>query len=244
MLNPLLTKLNQVEALAPDDHRAFLNLPYRLGCLKAGQSMVREGEHSSSCSGLLSGFAYRHRTLRNGARQIISMHVPGDFPDLQSGLLGLASHTVQMLTPGRVAIFRAKDIQRLVNQRPAIQAALWRETLIDMSICGEWVANVGRRDAQSRLAHLICEFATRLQAAGLLPAEVWQLPMTQEQLADAAGLTSVHVNRTLQTMRHAGLIRIERRGIEILDWARLVTIADFNPSYLHLRSAEEISVAG
>lgn len=244
MLDPLFTKLNQVETLAPEDRRAFLSLPYTLGCLKAGQTIVREGQHSTTCAGLLSGFAYRNRTLRNGARQIISMHVPGDFPDLQSGLLGFASHTVQMLTPGRIAVFRAKDLQRLVNQRPAIQAALWRETLIDMSICGEWVANVGRRDAQSRLAHLICEFATRLRAAGLLRADVWQLPMTQEQLADAAGLTSVHVNRTLQAMRHAGLIRAERRGIEILDWTQLSMIADFNPRYLHLRDAPRNPIFG
>lgn len=239
MLDPLLSKLNQVEVMPPDDQQAFLGLAYTLICLNAGQSVVREGQASATCCGLLSGFAYRHRTLRNGARQIISVHIPGDFPDLESGLLGAAAHPLQMMTPGRLAVFRARDLQRLAVQRPAIQAALWRETLIDVSICGEWVANVGRRDAQGRIAHLICEFATRLRAAGLLRSDVWQFPMTQEQLADASGLTAVHVNRMLKVMRRAGLIRTERGRLKILNWASLAAIGDFDPHYLHLRPSGE-----
>ncbi|MBB3956637.1 Crp/Fnr family transcriptional regulator [Novosphingobium sediminicola] len=228
--------MNQLEPLEREDQEAFLDLPFRLREAVAGQVIVEEGEHSHSCIGLLSGFTYRHRTLRNGARQIISVHVPGDFPDLQSGLLGVAIHTLQMLTPGRLALFQADELQRLVSERPAIRNALWRETLIDTSISGEWVANVGRRDARGRIAHLLCEFAMRLRAAGLLEGDSYELPMTQEQMADATGLTPVHVNRTLQEMRRAGLIHTERRKVSVADWARLAALGDFDPQYLHLEA--------
>lgn len=235
-LAPLLNKLDQLEPLAREDQDAFLDIPFRVKEVVAGEVILEEGRHSHSCIGLLSGFTYRHRTLRNGARQIISVHVPGDFPDLQSGLLGTAIHTLQMLTPGRLALFRADELQRLVSERPAIRTALWRETLIDTSICGEWVANVGRRDARGRIAHLLCEFAMRLRAAGLLEGDSYELPMTQEQMADATGLTPVHVNRTLQDMRRSGLIRSERRTIKVVDWASLAALGDFNPHYLHLET--------
>jgi len=236
VLAPLLNKLNQLEPLGQEDQDAFLALPFRVKEVEAGQIILDEGKHSTGCIGLLAGFTYRHRTLRNGARQIISVHVPGDFPDLQSGLLGTAIHTLQMLTPGRLALFRADDLQRLVSERPAIRDALWRETLIDTSICGEWVANVGRRDARGRIAHLLCEFAMRLRSAGLLEGDSYELPMTQDQIADATGLTAVHVNRTLQEMRRTGLIHTERRMVKVNDWDRLAALGDFNPQYLHLEA--------
>lgn len=234
MLAPLLNKLNQLEPLAQEDRDAFLALPFRLKEVEAGQVILDEGGDTSSCIGLLAGFTYRHRTLRNGARQIISVHVPGDFPDLQSGLLGTAIHTLQMLTPGRLALFRAEDLQGLVSERPAIRNALWRETLIDISICGEWVTNVGRRDARGRIAHLLCEFAMRLRSAGLLEGDSYELPMTQDQIADATGLTAVHVNRTLQEMRRSGLIHTERRIVKVTDWTGLAALGDFNPQYLRI----------
>nr|WP_281379432.1 Crp/Fnr family transcriptional regulator [Novosphingobium sediminicola] len=137
-----------------------------------------------------------------------------------------------MLTPGRLALFRAEDLQRLVFERPAIRNALWRETLIDISICGEWVINVGRRDARGRIAHLLCEFAMRLRSAGLLEGDSYELPMTQDQIADAIGLTAVHVNRTLQEMRRSGLIYTERGIVKVTNWMGLAALGDFNPQYL------------
>jgi CRP-like cAMP-binding protein len=233
-LAPLLDKMTRGGPLSEADRKAFLDLPFVVRPFEAGAAIVEEGCRSHSCAALLSGFAYRHRMLTNGSRQIISVHFPGDFPDLQSGLLGIASHSIRMLTPGQIATVQAADLRALAVQRPAIQAALWRETLIDMSICGEWVANVGRRDARARIAHLICEFAERLRAAGLLQGDTCQLPMTQEQIADATGLTTVHVNRTLQTMRREGLIKSGGRAIRVGNWKGLAIAGDFHPAYLHL----------
>src|SRR6185437_9639427 len=130
----------------------------------------------------------------NGGRQILSVHMPGEFLDLQNCLLGVADHNVQTLTRAEVAIVAAGALRRLTEAHPLVGRALWIETLIDSAVFREWIVNVGRRDAITRLAHLLCEFSLRLAGAGLASDGCYELPMTQEQLADATGLTAVHVN--------------------------------------------------
>jgi CRP-like cAMP-binding protein len=112
--------------------------------------------------------------------------------------------------------------------------AMWYDTLVDGSIFREWIANIGRRDAHTRMAHLLCEFALRLKVAGLGERDSYELPMTQEQLADATGLTPVHVNRTLRALDQEGLISRDKRAVRISDWKRLVAAGDFDSGYLHL----------
>lgn len=129
-------------------------------------------------------------------------------------------------------------IQEIAFSRPAIGRAMWYETLIDASIFREWTLNVGRRDARTRTAHLLCEFALRLEAVGLGERCRYELPMTQEQLADALGLTSVHTNRTLKTLTEDGLITRTHRSVQISDWPALMAVGDFDPAYLHLGSSE------
>ena len=103
----------------------------------------------------------------------------------------------------------------------------------DGSIFREWVLNIGRRDARSRIAHLLCEFAYRLSTHDLTPSGVYELPITQEQLADATGLTAVHVNRVLKSLQAEGLIDRNRRIVSFPNWQALRDVADFNPRYLH-----------
>ncbi len=124
--------------------------------------------------------------------------MPGDVVDLQNAWLTFSDHGVQALTSGSMAFIPREAIQELAFRRPAVGKALWLDTLVDGSILREWIANVGRRDARTRMAHILCEFAVRLQAVGLGERLSYELPMTQEQLADVLGLTAVHVNRTLQ----------------------------------------------
>lgn len=213
-------------------------LPVSRKKLEVGSYIVREADKAYSCCVLLSGFAYRHKIVRNGARQIVSVHIPGDMVDLHNSFLGTADHNVQMLTAGDVALIPARAIQEIAYLHPAIGRAMLLDTLVDGSIFREWIANVGRRDARSRVAHLLCEFAVRLQATGENMARNYHLPMTQEQLADATGLTPVHVNRTIQSLRHDGLISTDKRSVMIEDWAGLVRTGDFNTAYLHLEGAE------
>jgi CRP-like cAMP-binding protein len=138
-----------------------------------------------------------------------------------------------MLTAGEVALIPAKAVQDVAYSHPAIGRAMLLETLVDGSIFREWIANVGRRDARTRVAHLLCEFAVRLQASGESKGRNYSLPMTQEQLADATGLTSVHVNRMIQSLRQSGLISTDKRSVTIENWDALAIAGDFNTAYLH-----------
>ena len=214
-LSATMRKLEKRFQFSPEDRVAFLALPASVKKLEASSYIVREGDLARSCCILRSGFAYRHKIVGSGARQIVSIHVPGDMVDLHNSFLGIADHNVQMLSAGEVALVPAKAVQDIAYDRPAIGRAMLLETLVDGSISREWIANVGRRDARSRIAHLLCEFAVRLQAAGENEARNYHLPMTQEQLGDATGLTSVHVNRTIQNLRRDGLVSTDKRSVTI-----------------------------
>jgi len=146
----------------------------------------------------------------------------------------VADHNVQALTGCELACIPREAIRELILSHPRVGMAMWLDTLVDGSIFREWVVNVGRRDARSRIAHLLCEFARRLEAAGLAAEYRYELPMTQEQLADATGLTPVHVNRILMTLSRDGLIERKRRIVGIPDWEALRRVAGFSETYLHL----------
>lgn len=232
-LSALIRRLDGRSPLAEADRRALLALPHTLRTLPAGVHLVRDGDAPEQCSLLLSGFAYRYKITGEGARQIISLHIAGEFVDLQNSLLEVADHSVQTLTEAEVACVPRQALRELALANANVARALWLDTLIDASIVREWVVNVGRRDSRARVAHLLCELSLRLDAAGLARDHRYELPMTQEQLADAVGLTSVHVNRVLKQLGEEGLIRRDRRSIVIEDWARMREAGDFNERYLH-----------
>ena len=200
---------------------------------------MREGDRPERCAVLLSGYAFRHKLTGEGARQIMAIHIPGDALDFQNLFLAESDHNVQMLTRGLVAEIAVPLIQELALTNQEVGRAIHVSTLVEASIFREWALNIGRRDARSRIAHLLCEFAYRLTTYGLQPSGTYELPMTQEQLADATGLTAVHVNRVLQTLQREGLIDRDRRMIRFPSWERLRDVADFNPRYLHTR--EEVA---
>jgi CRP-like cAMP-binding protein len=229
----MVMRLERRSPLPEADRQALLGLPHSLRKLTAGAHIIRDGDPAENCCLLLSGFAYRYRITGEGGRQIISFHVAAEFLDLQNSFLGIADHSVQMLTDAEVALVPSSAMQELAMTRPALGRALWIDTLIDASIFREWVVNVGRRDSRARIAHLLCEFSLRLEAAGLASNHRYELPMTQEQLADAVGLTSVHVNRVLKQLGEEGLISRDRRSITIEDWGRMRAAGDFNERYLH-----------
>jgi CRP-like cAMP-binding protein len=185
---------------------------------------------------MLSGYSFRSKLVGNGGRQIVSIHMKGEVVDLQNSMLQVADHSVQMLTESEVAIIPREAIIALTLARPRIAQAMWIDTLVDGSIFREWILNIGRRQARERLAHLLCEFSLRLRHAGLGLDDAYELPMTQEQLADATGMTPVHINRTIKALEKDGLIeRANPRAIKIGDWRKLAKAGDFDSSYLHLR---------
>ena len=237
----LTRKLASRTVLSDEDQSAILALPYTARTYDAPAYLVREGEPPRRfCSFVISGYAYRQKLTAQGTRQIMAIHMPGDILDLQHLFLKQSDHNVQALTRLETADIDRESLRELALARPAIGEALWVDALVDASILREWVLNVGRRDARSRIAHLLCEFAVRMEAIGLDVANGYDLPMTQEQLGDATGLTSVHVNRTLKTLVADGLMHRQGRFLTFNDWQRLRSVADFNALYLHTDQAKPL----
>jgi CRP-like cAMP-binding protein len=227
-------KLERRAILQDSDREALASLSFRKKVFQPGGYIVREGVHCVESALILDGFAYRQKLTDDGGRQIVSVHVPGDFVDLEGSLLNIADHNVQALTRCEIAAIPVKEIVTLIDTHPRVGRALWIDTLIDGSIYREWILNVGRRPAKQRLAHLLCELAKRLKLADLGDEKGYSLPMTQEQLADATGLTPVHVNRSLRALEEEGLIVRDRKFIGIPDWERLRDECGFSELYLHL----------
>ncbi|MEG3174829.1 Crp/Fnr family transcriptional regulator [Sphingomonas sp. RB3P16] len=234
VLEVIIARLETRATLSDEDRQAIRALPYVQREVEPSSYLVREGAHQTRCAFILSGFCYRQKLTSEGSRQIISIEIPGDFVDLQQLFLEESDHNVQALTRASIAEIDSAALRTLALTRPAVGTALWMETLIGASIFREWIVNVGRRDAHCRVGHLLCEFAMRLDTANDTSGRRYDLPMTQEQLGDAVGLTPVHVNRVLRSLTQRGLISRDRRQVAILDWDALRDVSDFNPRYLHL----------
>jgi CRP-like cAMP-binding protein len=237
-LERLAHKLDIHHSLSAEDRAAVLGLPYKMRWLEAQAYTLREGDKPDRCAILVSGYAFRHKLTGDGNRQILSLHIPGDALDFQNMFLNESDHNVQMLTRGQVAEVPRGPLEELVLNYPEVGRSILIHTLVEASIFREWVVNIGRRDARSRIAHLLCEFAYRLSTHDLIPSGVYELPITQEQLADATGLTAVHVNRVLKGLQADGLIDRNRRVVSFPNWERLRDVADFNPRYLHAPELE------
>ena len=229
----MVRRIERRSPLGEEGREALLTLPHTVRKLPPSAHIIRDGDRPEHIGLLLSGFAHRYKLTGEGGRQIISIHMASEFVDLQNGLLSVADHSVQTLTESDVALIPRRVVEELALDNATVGRALWVDTLIDASIFREWVVNVGRRDSRARVAHILCEFSLRLEAAGLASNHHYELPMTQEQLADAVGLTSVHVNRVLKQLGEEGLIRRDRRSIVIEDWKRMREAGDFNERYLH-----------
>jgi CRP-like cAMP-binding protein len=239
ILEPVVQKLAYRVKLDAEDCEAILALPFEQKMIERHQFIVRERELATHSCLMLSGYSIRSKLTGDGGRQIVAIHMKGEMVDLQNSLLETADHSVQALTACKVAYIRREEILRLAAERPAVARAMWIDTLVDGSIFREWITNVGRRNARARIAHLLCEFSLRLKLAGLGEDNDYELPMTQEQLADATGLTSVHVNRSMKALEAEGLIdRVNPRAIHIGDWRKLSDAGDFDSNYLHLREGD------
>jgi CRP-like cAMP-binding protein len=234
---PLIRLLSTYHPIGDAERAALLALPYNLRTREPQSYLVREGDRPTVCGVLVTGYAFRHKITGNGDRQILAINIPGEPLDLQHLMMTEADHNVQMLTRGQVADVPIAAMEQLIVGHPELARALQVFLLVEASVFREWTVNVGRREAKARVAHLLCELAVRLDAQGLLQDGAYELPMTQEQLADATGLTPVHVNRTLKALETQGLIERSRRVIRIPQWERLRDAGDFNERYLHMGHA-------
>ena len=209
--------------------------------IKTDQDIVREGDRPTRSCLILEGFAISFKMTGDGKRQISAYHLPGDIPDLQSLHLTVIDNSLATITPCKVGFIQHEALHDLCERHPDIASALWRWTLIGAAIYREWVTNVGRRDARARIAHLLCETLVRMRAVGLAEDHGCEVALTQNELADATGVSTVHVNRTLQELRAKRLISLESGRFNALDWEGLKQAGDFDPTYLHLREGQALA---
>lgn len=228
-------RLQAYTKLSSDD-RASIDRLSRTSVRKYGarRDLVREGEKPRSVFLMLEGWACRYKQLPDGRRQIVAFFVPGDICDMEIYILKEMDHSVGSLTAVRAAEISQDDFDRLMLDHPRVTQALHWDLLVTVAVQREWTLNIGQRTAYERLAHLFCELFLRLQVVGLTRGDTCDLPITQADLADATGLTSVHVNRMLQDMRRDGLIELQNRQLRVPDLAALMDAAMFTPNYLHL----------
>jgi CRP-like cAMP-binding protein len=231
----LIRKLESVLTLSDAERDALQSITGTVRTLGADQDIVCEGDRPSTCCLVLDGFAQRYKLSASGKRQILSIHISGDIPDLQSLHLDRMDHSLATLSPSKLVLLAHETVRDLIRRCPRIGDAFWRDTLIDAAIFRDWILNVGRREAYGALAHLFCELYVRMRAVGLTNGHSCELPLTQAELGDAVGLSTVHVNRTLQELRSEKLITFQSRSLVVLDWERLSEAGEFDPTYLHLR---------
>lgn len=235
MSTALITKLERFTKLSAHDRAMLSRLATeRVRQLGAHQDIIREGEEPLDINVVISGWAYRHKQLEDGRRQIIAFFLPGDLCDHNVFILREMDHSVSTITPVTVAAVSRETFDEVTLNHPRITQALWWESLVGSAIQREWTVNLGQRSATERMAHLLCELFLRLQSVDLVDGNSCEFPVTQVELADATGLSAVHVNRTLQELRSSGVIELKGKTLTIPDLNALMRVSMFNTNYLHL----------
>ena len=235
--NPLIRRLSISTVLSGAETQAIYSLPVTVRSYKTRQDLAREGDRPTQACLMIEGFACRSKVVGDGRRQIFSFHIPGDVPDLHNLYVDYMDHDLVTLTASKVAFIPHASLRELMLNHPRLIGALWRETVIDAAILREWMAGMGQRSGIARIAHLLCEMMVRLQTIGLMEGMSVRLPITQEQIGEAVGLSPVHVSRVFKELRGKGLIRTAGRTLTVTNWDGLVEIGEFDPDYLHLKSA-------
>ncbi|BCM85787.1 Crp/Fnr family transcriptional regulator [Methylobacterium indicum] len=244
-MNPLIRKLERFTRLSDADKRLLQQAASaRIVNYDTHQDIIAEGEEPCDVNLILAGWVCRYKQLADGSRQIMSFLLPGDLCDLNIFLLRRMDHALGTLTPVTVAKISRDLLDRMLNADPRLTRALWWEVLVTAAIHREWLVNIGRRSALERLAHLLCEIFLRQRAVGRAQDGRCELPITQVELADALGLSAVHVNRTLRELRQAGLIDWRDKSLVLPDLDALTALARFDPDYLHLDYEGERFEAG
>jgi len=231
----LIRKLESISRLENADKQALARLPLRTRSVEAGVEVIAQGSVPTEICFVIEGWMCRYAITEQGSRQIVAFHIPGDLPDRDSLHLPHLDHAIGSVSAARLAFIPHADLLELTERHPNIAVAMWRDAVVDAGIFRQWLTSVGRRTARQRVAHLICEMFTRMEALGLADGDHFSFPVTQAQLADALGLSPVHVNRMVQDLRTEGLISWKAAIMTIHDRAALREVAGFDPAYLELK---------
>lgn len=206
----------------------------------ARRIVIRSRTRLQESTLLVEGFMSRYIDDRNGMRQLVAIHVPGDFVDLHAYPLQTLDHDVATMTSATIAIVRHEALDAIIHEQPQMSRKLWFSTLIDAAIHRAWLFRLGRLDAVGRIAHFLCETNARLFSAGLSDGRRFAFPLTQTDLAEICGLTNVHVNRVMRQLREAKVCVFRSSLVEILDIEQLVKLGQFDPDYLYLEDPDPV----
>jgi CRP-like cAMP-binding protein len=239
MIECHLLKLRARHAISGEEEAAIRDVVTEVRDFPADRTIVRAGDTLGFSTLLLNGLLCRFKDLRDGQRQITELHVAGDFADIHAYTLKRLDHNVMTLSPCRVGIARHQDLKRLFEAHPRLHDIYWFGTNLDAAIDREWTLSLGRRDARGRAAHLFCELRARLGLVGMADETGYDLPLTQTDIAECLGLTSVHVNRVLKELRESGILQFRNGRVAILDLPGLERAAEFDPGYLYLHGPGE-----
>jgi CRP-like cAMP-binding protein len=228
-----LRRLRACVRLGGDDEAALLDAIKDVRQLSAGTHLIRKGDRPLDVHILLGGWAARYDIVPDGGRCISAFLLPGDLLDQHVTVLGEMDHSIVTLTEATVAYLPNGRLESVAVRRPLVASALWWSTLVDQAVLRAWLVNIGRRGAFESIGHLLCELHARLAKVGFTTNSDFELPVTQEEIADALGLTSTHVNRMLKRLRDEGFITLRHNKLVIVDIARLRSATGFDSSYLH-----------
>jgi CRP-like cAMP-binding protein len=236
MTNPVIRKLELFTRLSTEDKALLGRLASaRVRSFASREDVIREGDAPRDINLFLSGWACRYKQMEDGRRQIIAFFLPGDVCDMNIFILKEMDHSISAITPVTVAEVSREAFEEVILQYPRVIQALWWDSLVNSAIQREWTVNLGQRTAAERIAHLICELFLRLHSIGLARANTCEWPITQIELADTTGMSSVHVSRTINELRNLGLIVLRDRQLTVSDLPGLMRLAMFNSNYLHLQ---------
>ena len=230
----LIRKLRARHAVSREEESALRGIRWRFETVDRYQVMVHSGDELDHSILLLSGFALRSKIAADGTRQIVETNVAGDFVDLHGFILKRLEHEVSAAGPCEVAMAPHHELRRITDSHPRLTRVLWFQTLIDACIHREWMLVLGKKRSRSRIAQFFCEMHARLKLVGLADDNRYDMPFSQQELADITGMTPVHLNRCLKEIRDAGLATFRSGRVELHDLQGLIRNAQFDPAYLHI----------
>ncbi len=235
MTNRFIDKLRGYVPLDEADVEQLTRLTARSRLIKPRHDLIRDGDRPGPVFVMIEGWAYRYKVLPSGTRQVLAFLMPGDACDLHIGLLAQMDHGIQTITPAKVVMIERVEMDTMMAARPAIARAMYIAQLVDEGTMRAWITSMGRRASIERVAHLMCELYLRARDISISSETSLSLPLSQILMADALGMTSVHINRVLKELRLAGAMTLSRGSLEIIDPDKLARIAGFDDGYLHRR---------
>lgn len=240
MTNPLTLRAEQFTRFSAEERRRLDDLlAFPTRSWARGEVIIQEGKRVRDIHLVLTGLAARSKTLENGGRQIMAFLIPGDLCDVEVFVLEAMDHNIVAMSETTCVLIPAKVIEEMLSEFSNVTKALWWSTMVDSAVLRERIIDHGRREAREHIAHLCYEMLIRYRLVGETTDNSFPFPITQEDLADATGMTPVHANRTLQQLRADGLVELRKGVLTVLDPAGLKEVARYESSYLHLNRTEE-----